>query len=455
MTSTRQSEQYLRHYAVSPQRTLLVGDTAGVERVVVIPVLAEKDSLFKTLASLAANPAGELARTLVICVVNNHAAPRAAVEDIRDNQQTLARLTALLPDRRVPPASCPPGEDFALLAGSGLRLGVIDASSPGQEISERDGGVGTARKIGMDAALELLMREGRQDGEILSLDADTLVEGNYLSAVSRYFAAADVPAAVVAYAHQIPVDPEQRRAICAYEIFLRCYVLGLRLAGSPYAFHAIGSTMVCTAGGYTSVRGMNRREAAEDFHFLNKLAKVGGVGVITDTTVYPSARVSHRVPFGTGRQMQRSALEGAADYRVHHPAIFAILAAWVTAMVADPDREPEAILATAHRIHPSLADFLQQNRFADSWERIRHHARNGQQLRRQFHIWFDGLRTLRLVHHLSRSDYPPVGVVEGVAGLLKTMPPTGPRATDLAPDETVPGALFDILECLRTRYPDT
>ena len=110
MTPTRQSEQYLRHYAVSPPRTLLVGDTAGVERVVVIPVLAEKDSLFKTLASLAGNPAGELARTLVICVVNNHAAPRAAVEDIRDNQQTLARLTALLPDRRVPPASCPPGE---------------------------------------------------------------------------------------------------------------------------------------------------------------------------------------------------------------------------------------------------------------------------------------------------------------------------------------------------------
>ena len=87
--------------------------------------------------------------------------------------------------------------------------------------------------------------------------------------------------------------------------FCGAYVIGLSYAGSPYAFHAIGSTMSCTAEAYAAVRGMNRRTAAEDFHFLDKLAKLGRIGHIEKTTVFPSPRTSHRVPFGTGQRMLR------------------------------------------------------------------------------------------------------------------------------------------------------
>ena len=166
-------------------------------------------------------------------------------------------------------------EDLRQIAGSDLRLAFIDASSPGLEIPDRDGGVGTARKIGMDAALRILDARAAGGGVICCLDADTLVEENYLSAFRSYFAGTGDPAAVSAYAHQKPDDPLLLAAICCYEIFLRSYVIGLSYAGSPYAFHSIGSTMACTADGYTGVRGMNRRRAAEDFHFLNKLAKIG------------------------------------------------------------------------------------------------------------------------------------------------------------------------------------
>ena len=196
----------------------------------------------------------------------------------------------------------------------------------------------------MDAALRIIDARAAGGGVICCLDADTLVEENYLSAFRTYFTRTGDPAAVSAYAHQKPDDPKLQAAICCYEIFLRSYVIGLSYAGSPYAFHSIGSTMACTADGYTDVRGMNRRTAAEDFHFLNKLAKIGKIGTITETTVFPSSRPSGRVPFGTGRSMLRFLTGGTDEYRLYDPRIFVILKEWLAAMEADPDRDPETIL---------------------------------------------------------------------------------------------------------------
>ena len=68
-----------------------------------------------------------------------------------------------------------------------LRLGYIDASSKGFEIPEREGGVGMARKIGMDKALRLLNKNFSEKKLIVSLDADTLVQTNYLDAIKNYF----------------------------------------------------------------------------------------------------------------------------------------------------------------------------------------------------------------------------------------------------------------------------
>ena len=41
------------------------------------------------------------------------------------------------------------------------------------------------------------------------------------------------------------------------------------------------------------------------FYFLQNLVQLGKVGVITTTKVYPSARLSDRVPFGTGPVLQK------------------------------------------------------------------------------------------------------------------------------------------------------
>jgi hypothetical protein len=453
MILTPKTAKYLQHYGIRSKRPLRTASRDGVRKVVVIPALAESSSLLSTLVSLAKNPPDELVDTLVLCVINNHRPPLAAPEEIRDNQNTLALLEQLLQPNDPPQAPSAGMPDIREIIDSGLRLGWIDASSPGVEIPDRDGGVGTARKIGMDAALALLDGRGPGGGVISCLDADTLVESNYLSAMGRHFSDTPDPAAVVKYAHQRPADPRFLPAICCYEIYLRSYVIGLSFAGSPYAFHSIGSTMACTAQAYVDVRGMNRRTAAEDFHFLNKLAKIGRIGTIEATTVFPSPRPSQRVPFGTGRRMVQFQAGGSDECRLYDPRTFTILREWLAGMEADPDRETETILAAARRIHPELKEYLDLSRFATAWPVIRQNCPDEDHLRRQFHIWFDGLKTLRLIHHLSRLAFPPVPMFEGLKGLLDRMGEAPPAIAAIRDEVPGPAVQFTILEELRSRFP--
>ena len=447
------TEKYLRRYAAAPKRPLVASLLEDIVHAVVIPALAEYSSLFRTLASLARNPSDALQQTLVVCVVNNHRPNIATAAEIRDNQETLHLLNALAAGK-LPSSACRNGmrEDLKQIAGSGLRLGIVDASSPGSEISDGDGGVGTARKIGMDAVVGLVDRSEAEGGVICCLDADTLVEENYLSAIFAHFQGSDVPAAVSGYAHQIPADQGLLAAICCYELFLRSYVIGLSYARSPYAFHAIGSTMACTVDGYVGVRGMNRRTAAEDFYFLNKLAKIGKIGVIPETTVFPSARISGRVPFGTGRRMLRHMTGGTDEYLLYDPVIFSIIREWLAGMEADPDRDPKAILAEAKTIHPRLAEYLCLAGLETDWQNIRRHSPDSRHLLRQFHVWFDGFKTLKLVRHLSRTAFPLVPLFDGLAGLIDLTGVPFPH------DEFIrgmhePAVQSRVLETLRSRFP--
>jgi hypothetical protein len=449
----RRLERYLETYGVSTVRPLVASSLEGIKQAVVIPSLAERSSLFRTLATIARNPADDLRHTLVICVVNNHRSDMSSAAEIRDNQETLAVLKALVFGN---PASSFPWHgshgDLCQIIGSQLRIAFIDASSPGMEIPNRDGGVGTARKIGMDAAVGLIGAVATGGGVLCCLDADTVVQENYLATVRAYFETTGSPAAVVSYAHQRPADPELQAAICCYEIFLRSYVIGLSYAGSPYAFHAIGSTIVCTTEGYVGVRGMNRRIAAEDFHFLNKLAKIGNLGTVTSTTVSPSARISERVPFGTGRRMLRFMTRGTDEYRLYDPRIFVILREWIRAMETDPDRDCEAILSEVRHIHVRLEEYLRMSHFAADWQSIRRNCRAPRHLRRQFHVWFDGLKTLRLVHHLSRYAFPLVSMFDGLAELLNLV---GSPLRSLAVREGIPAIddQYRILAGLRSAFP--
>jgi len=394
--------RYLAKRTAFDRWPLTTGSANDIEQVAVIPALAEYPALFNTLDDLAANDNDALRRTLVICVVNNRAAPHASAEDIENNRETLRRLAE------------------RMQCDTAFRLAYVDAASPGRELPARDG-VGLARKIGMDWGLAVLHRNGIPDGGLIALDADTRVDAEYLGATRAFFTAEARWAAVLDYEHPLEGPEREVAAIACYELFLRYHELGLTYAGSPYAFPTIGSAMACTGRAYAAVSGMNRRQAGEDFYFLQQLAKTGPVERIPGTTVHPSPRASHRVPFGTGARVH-TFLEGTEDaYRVYHPEGYGIVKAWLAAVSADLEAPADALLRHAGNFAPALSAFLQAQGFEDVWPRFQKQHRDTAQLVRHFHSWFDGFRTLKLIHHLRDHGYPEQDMFDAIPVLLSAM----------------------------------
>lgn len=379
--------RYLARRAEDRSRALEGDRAAGVDRIIVIPALAERERLPATLECLAGNPAERLSRTQVIVVVNNSPQSGASRDVYDENQETLGWLR---------------GDGARAL--DGLRLSWIDASSAGHELEP--GGVGAARKLGLDYGLRLLVEGGNAGGALINLDADTLVEADYLPALEAHFARDDAWGSVVDFAHVLEGSRDQRQAILEYEAFLRYHVLGLRYARSPYAFHTLGSIMACTGEAYAAVAGMNRRHGGEDFYFLQSLAKTGGVATVWGTRVHPSSRASWRVPFGTGPRVADRMREDAGGFLGYAPECYGVVREWNRAVVEGLESDAGSLLDRAARIEAELAAYLSENNFVAVWTKLQANARERSQLLAQYHRWFDSLKTLRLIHRLRDACMP-------------------------------------------------
>lgn len=365
---------------------------------VVIPALAESATLMETLSSLAQNPPEVLSRFLVLVVVNHR--QDALTSDKADNLSTLAQL-------KSQNASC-----------SGLCLAWVDAASPGLELPTKGGGVGLARRIGLDLALTRVDHIAG-DSILVCLDADTLVRPDYLPALVSHFEQNVAGAAVIPFCHQQGESPAGQRAITRYELFLRCYVLGLSQAGSPYGFHTVGSAMACHTSAYVKMGGMNNRTAGEDFYFLQQLARTVGVDQVKGTVVYPSPRASHRVPFGTGRSVSRlldGDEGGVLFYRVDS---FRVLAQWLSIVSNHPGMDGAALRSRAAEVSPFLVEYLDSVSFEEIWDKLRRNSNGRPALLAAFNGWFDGLKTMKLIHHLSAGPYPRCEPDPAVSELLE------------------------------------
>lgn len=175
------------------------------------------------------------------------------------------------------------------------------------ELQKKWAGAGLARKKGMDEAVCRFNHVNKPDGIIVSLDADTLVERNYLIEIEKYFSKNLKHVGVtIAFRHETKgLSPKHLEGIQLYEKYLFYYREALKYTGYPFAIFTIGSAFAVKAEAYVHRGGMNRRQAGEDFYFLQNLVHIGNVGEISSTNVYPSARLSNRVPFGTGPILQK------------------------------------------------------------------------------------------------------------------------------------------------------
>jgi hypothetical protein len=206
-----------------------------------------------------------------------------------------------------------------------------------------------------------------------------------------------------------------------YEYSLRYYVAGLSFAHSPYAFHTIGSTIAVNAAHYAKVRGFPRRQAGEDFYLLNKLAKVGSIMQLSaETDCEPidiAARLSDRVPFGTGAAVGRiMELENPArEFLLYHPAVFGLLRSWLGSLPTfwqSRSSDIGVILSISNHSPMDLQVLiggLEESGAAEALQHAFRQSSDAKQFNRQIHTWFDAFRTLKLIHHLRDHHLPSIG----------------------------------------------
>jgi hypothetical protein len=384
-------------------------EVSGIENVIIVPAICEYENIKKLLTSLAESNQSFFKNTIIIFVINNS---ESSVKEVKeDNKSSLHFLRKLIKQNSTDNIS-------KKIIKTGIRIGLIDAATEGKEFNDNSAGVGLARKIGMDSALRIFDYSIPGKKNIISLDADCQVERNYLSEIINYFNVQNVSVAVVDFEHNLCEDANCKIAILSYEIFLRHYVAGLLFAGSPFAFHTIGSTVVCDHEAYIKIGGMNTKKAAEDFYFLQKLAKHYRITRITSTKVKPSARQSWRVPFGTGRSVT-DFLSNSKIIKVFDPEVYLILKEWLVLFNSDSSLNSDLLLQDSRKIHPELYNFLKIRGFRSDWQKILDNSKSKSQLDYQRKNWFDAFETLKLIHHLRDASFPMMDITSGTEKLFK------------------------------------
>lgn len=354
------------------------------ETVLVIPAFDEADDFLDSVLPAAI---GDL---LVVVVVN-------APEDAEPT--ALVRTRSLL--QALGGAKSAPIRTTCYDRRRNVHLLVVDRASAGRLIPGRQG-VGRARKIGADCALTLMARGIVHGRWIFGTDADATLPAGYFEQQMPASGAALFP-----FRHHT-AKPSLAQHAALYELHLRYYVRCLRAAGSPYAFHTLGSTMAVHADAYASVRGYPRRNGGEDFYMLNKLAKVAPVNCLTAPEIRIAARVSSRVPFGTGPALKRMASQQSFDS--YALASFDALSSLQRSLAATVRGEP-------WRPEPRVAELLDQLDPARTMDALQRRHRRSDTLCKALHQWFDGFRTLRFVH-TCRRFHPDISVLHSVSRLL-------------------------------------
>lgn len=264
---------------------------------------------------------------------------------------------------------------------------VIDKFSKGKGWDEKKKGVGWARKI----LYEKILTDANEDDIIISLDADTGFYPGYFQAVKDAFERnPGAFALAVPYYHPLTGNTAPDRAILRYEIYLRTYLIGLFSIRSPYAFTAIGSAMAFPVWAYRKIGGMKAYESGEDFYLLQKLRKSGDIIRCLEQNVYPSSRISDRVPFGTGPAMQ-SGIRGDWDkYPIFSLESFRKIGAFYDLL---PD------LFSRQTASPPDDFFVSRFGTSNIWENIRQNSTTVEQFIKKAHQKFDGLRILQFLRY--------------------------------------------------------
>ena len=287
-------------------------------------------------------------------------------------------------------------------------------------IQAKFAGAGMARKIGMDEAIRRFNAFNRPEGVIISLDADCLVSRNYLQRIEQVFSQSkSCFAATINFRHRFEEmeDARQEAGIRMYEDYLHYYKQALDFAGFPNSIYTIGSAFAVRADAYVKQGGMNRRQAGEDFYFLHKLTKLGRLAEITDAFVYPSGRVSDRVPFGTGAAMTKwknFTEDLALTYRFDAFLDLKILFNHVDSFYNVSSNRYTEILTS---LPQSIQEYLNAVSFEEKLSEINRNSATPESFRKRFFQVFDAFQVLKFLNMAHGSHYQQQNLAEAIMQL--------------------------------------
>jgi hypothetical protein len=267
-------------------------------------------------------------------------------------------------------------------------------------------------------------------------DADTHLPDDYFSALditlkerlSTSASTHPIPysAAVYPYIHIASGNKTVDAATRYYEQALHHYVDGLKRAGSPYAYHTLGSCIATNAFHYCQARGFQKKAGGEDFYLLNKLAKLGRIAALQSTPLGIDSRRSERVPFGTGPAVEKilAMNNPETEYLYYHPQCFnelAVLLAHFQDLFTyrkETDHKTTPATLTHYQpwlkqLSPALQTALMILKIDSLFRHIDKQTNSLEQCIQHCHYWLDGFKTLKLIH-LLQPYYPKQALAEAV-----------------------------------------
>ena len=255
-------------------------------------------------------------------------------------------------------------------------------------------GVGQARKLLMDEALFRFAKIDNPEGIIVNLDADCMVSKNYFKEIYNSFQDNELAACSIHFEHRVD-SPLTLEAIVNYELHLRYFIGMQKLIALPFAYQTIGSAMAVRALSYARQGGMNTRKAGEDFYFLHKFIKNDNCFELNSATVYPSGRVSDRVPFGTGRAVGEM-LNGKPS-QTYNPASFKLLSEFLQGLELIYQNERFDL---TEALDPCLRDYFEQLGLSAKLREIKDNTTNYQKFRKRFFQYFDAFQFMKYLHYM-------------------------------------------------------
>lgn len=381
------AESYYKRYSVAPK--IFNGNPRSDTGIIVVIPCYDDEFIFTTLRSLDSANCPPCSVEVIVVVNSAEDTDVAVVEK----------------NRRIYASLCEKKDSYLNFA---LQPYIIEG------VPHKIAGVGNARKVGMDEAVWRFATIENLRGVIVSLDADCLVAEDYFAEIySRFYCAKDHPnACTLQFRHNFDEKLYSKQEIDAcrrYEMYLRYFRLAQKVAGIPQCLHTIGSCLAVTAETYARMGGMARRQAGEDFYFLQKLALQSKVASVDKPIVFPSPSVSERVPFGTGRSVKKIIETGSC--KVYNFGLFLLLKEFYSAFPSLYDGDST--------IPREIIEFVGEQKFKSLVDECRKNTSDRKSFVKRMFAKFDVFFMIRFLNGFDeQSDFAPVEVEIVVSELL-------------------------------------